>query len=179
MVERTRREPTQEPVETGRDLRIDTDDLDGCLVEQPDHYYKAALAHAEAVGRRDAAKLALEGLEAQIDGEVRADYDARDEKVTEARIHKEIRDDTRYKDAKRRHLELSTDVDRLLALKEAFQQRSFMLRELVTLTVAEFGDQAGARGAYEARTRRADAGYEARSEEMRARRARRTEDGED
>ena len=75
-----------------------------------------------------------------------------------------------YQTAKRKIVELEARVAALQALKEAFHQRSFMLRELVALTIAERSDQAGASGAYEARARRAAQAQEVRTAALRERR---------
>lgn len=147
-------------------LRIDRDDLDGCLIEQPGHHYQVALALAEAVAVRDALKADFELLQANLDVKLRADFEERGEKTTEARLQQEMKLDPRYGEARKELLNAQAEVDRLSALKEAFQQRSFMLRELVALTVAERGDQAGAAGAYEARGRRVRAVEDARRERV-------------
>lgn len=157
-------------------LQIDRDDLDGCLVDQPESFYHAAVAYSKAVARRDAVKLELEHLAANLDVKIRADADKAGTKTTETGIKNEIQLDADYHDAKSALLEASAEVDRLQALKEAFQQRSFMLRELVALTIAERGDQAGAAGAYEARGRRAQEAERLRGEELARRRGRTTEE---
>jgi hypothetical protein len=172
MADRKRFSGQGEAPDIAEGLRIDRDDLDGCLVEQPDRYYHVALAHSEAVARRDAAKLDFEHVVANLDVKIRADAAAANEKTTEAGIQRELQLDDLYVEAKKKHLEASAEVDRIQALKEAFQQRSFMLRELVALTIAERGDQAGAAGAYEARGRRVQEAEQMRTEALGRRRPR-------
>lgn len=154
-------------------LRIDRDDLDGSLTEQPDRYYRVALAYSDAVAVHDRAKLDFEHLQANLDVNIRADAAKAGEKITEAGIQQEMRLDERYQEAKGKLLELKAEMDKLAALKEAFQQRSFMLRELVSLTISEIGSRAGAAGAYEARGRQAQEAVDLRSKEMQDRRGRR------
>jgi hypothetical protein len=171
-----RRVPEERSLEDG--LRIDRDDLDSSLTEQPDQYYKVALAYTNAAALRDAAKLDLEQIEANLDVTLRAQAAQAQEKTTEASIKQEMRLDPRWQTAKKHHLDLSLDADRLGALKEAFQQRSFMLRELVALTISEIGSRAGAAGAYEAtNARQAQEAVDLRSRHLQSRRqVRRTED---
>lgn len=155
----------------GRDLqdglRIDRDDLDSCLIEQPDRYWRVAEAHVRARAALDAAKLAIEELTARLDHAIRRDAEQAEKKITEAAIQREIQLNPDYHSQRQGVLRLTAEVDELQALKEAYQQRSFMLRELVSLTIAERGDQAGARGSYEARARRADEAQTARGAALR------------
>jgi hypothetical protein len=152
-------------------LQIDREDLDGCLIEQPDSYYHVSVAFSEAVSRRDGTRLELEEWEALLDRDIRAEDDARPEsekkrKLTEAAIQQTIRLDPRHGELRRRVLDLTARADALQALREAFQQRSFMLRELVALAIAERGAIAGAGGAYDARARRAEEAYQLRGQHL-------------
>jgi hypothetical protein len=171
--EGTRRMGTVREMERG--LRIDRDDLDSCLIEQPDRYYHVAAALAAATADRDAAKLDLDATYADLDRTVRAEAEKAGEKTTEARIQQEIKLDRTYDAAKRRIADLDARIGALQALKEAFSQRSFMLRELVALVIAERSDLAGVGGAYEARARRASTVEAARADVLGQRRPRRGE----
>lgn len=128
-------------------LAIDRDGLGECLVDQPQLYYDVTSAHAEAVSERDAVKLELDELQADIDRKIREDAFKRDVKVTEAGIQQQIKLDPKVKGLNRSFLEVRERTEQWFALKEAFQQRSFMLRELVALRISERGDIAGAHGA--------------------------------
>lgn len=128
-------------------LVIDQDALSECLIEQPQLYYEVTNAHVRAVSLRDAAKLELEEIHARLDKAIRADADAAQTKITEARIQQEIHLDPKYQAKRKQLLELSERADRLQALRDAYSQRSFMLRELVALTIAERQDIARANGA--------------------------------
>lgn len=148
-------------------LRIDRDDLDGCLIEQPDAYWRAAEAHVQARAALDAAKLELDELTARQDKAIRLDAERCEKKITEAAIQQEIRLDPKHREARQKVLDLTKQVELAQALKDAYSQRSFMLRELVALLIAERGALAGAGGAYEARARRAEEGAAARGEALR------------
>ena len=128
-------------------LVIDNDAIGDCLIEQPQFYNDVASGHAESVARRDALKLEAEEAQAEVDRRIRAEASARGDKITEAAIQQQIRLDAAVADLARRGLAAREESDRWAALKEAYQQRSFMLRELVALRVSERGDIARAHGA--------------------------------
>lgn len=119
-------------------LQIDPDDLDTCLVEQPGLFYHVADDVATANSRRDGLKLQLEETEAEIDQEIRTDALRLDFKMTEAMIKNKILTAPRVKELQRQLLEAKTNAERKQALKEAYGQRSFMLRELVAVQLAHF-----------------------------------------
>src|SRR3990167_3773960 len=120
-----------------RYLRIDADALDGCLTEQPDLYYHVAERYARVWAERDAAKLDVDELSAELDQEIRAEALEKDVKITEAQLQNKIRTTPSMKKVVRQLAELRTEADAWAAMKEAFQQRSFMLRELVSLQISQ------------------------------------------
>lgn len=128
-------------------LVIDEDALSECLVEQPQLYYDAANSYVQAISMRDAAKLELEEIGAQLDKAIRLAAEKSGAKITEARVQQEIHLDSGYKAKRVEVLELSEQADQLQVLRDSFSQRSFMLRELVALRIAERGDIARADGA--------------------------------
>lgn len=121
-------------------LAIDEDALDDCLMEQPDLYYHVAEGFAMAVARRDQAKLQLEETTAELDGQYRQQALAAEEKLTEAALTRKLTATPRLQILERGLLDLKAEADRWQALKEAFQQRSFMLRELVQMMVSRLGN---------------------------------------
>lgn len=151
MQRRTLAKPAAEPaseLEQYRSyLRIDRDDLDTSLMEQPEMFHHVANACVEAGARRDEAKLELEELLAELDQSVRARALKDDEKLTETALQNRLREMPRVQEAQRRYLETRKEADRWLALKESYQQRSFMLRELVHKLVAERHDLSTEAGA--------------------------------
>jgi hypothetical protein len=118
-------------------LTIDPDDLHSGLVQQPDLFYNVSESFAAAVSRRDEQKLVLEELTAELDQLVRKGAAEREEKTTEASIHNRLRGMPKIQTAERAFLKARLDADMWQALKEAFQQRSFMLRELVSLKLRQ------------------------------------------
>jgi hypothetical protein len=132
-------------------LQIDRDDLDSCLVEQPGYFYHVAEEVAQANARRDTLKLELEEQIAVLDKEVRQNALRDDEKMTEAGIQNRLRTMPKIKDLQRQFLNAKTEADSWAALKEAYQQRSFMLRELVALHLAHLHNLGIERGAVASR----------------------------
>lgn len=137
-------------------LRIDPEDLDACLVEQPGLFYHVAENVSAANSARDAIKLELEEAQAELDQQFRKTALERDEKVTEASIQNQIRTAPKIKTLQRKYLEARTKAENRAALKEAYQQRSFMLRELVAVQLAHFQNLQVERGATFARHRMGD-----------------------
>lgn len=127
-------------------LAIDTDALDACLEEQPDLYWHVSEQYADAVARRDAAKLTLEQVMAELDEKFRSAAAAADQKITETALQRKLATSPRIQELERKLLELRADADKWQALKEAFQQRSFMLRELVAMLIARMGNLSLERG---------------------------------
>lgn len=118
-------------------LAIDRDGLDDCLIKQPELFYHVSEQYTLAVGRRDAAKLELEKVEAEISQSIRENALKREEKVTEAGIAEKITIAPRVYTLRFDLLQLKGEVDKWLAMKEAYQQRSFMLRELVPIHLSQ------------------------------------------
>lgn len=149
-------------------LTIDKLDLDSCLVEQPETYWHVSHAVANAIAVRDAAKLDLEEIQAEEDKKLRDAASRSEEKITEAALQQKLRLVKRVQDAQRKFLDTRKEADEWLALKEAFSQRSFMLRELVAITIAQRHDHAMEGGSGQSRAKLADSN---RQEAGRLRRA--------
>ena len=127
-------------------LRIDRNDLDGCLMEQPELYYHVAEAHALAVAARDRCKLDYEAAVAKHDDLVRSKAVEEGERMTDTRTAHRVSLVSEVQTLHRKWLVGRSRVEELLALKEAFQQRSFMLRELVAWVVSHQYDLSLERG---------------------------------
>ncbi len=120
-------------------LAIDMDDLDECLIRQPELYYHASELGALAKAARDEAKLDLELLEAAEGQHIRDLALKNEEKLTEGSLREQLLLSPKVERAKRELLELTTTVTKYDALKDSFQQRSYMLRELVPLHLSRMG----------------------------------------
>lgn len=122
-------------------LHIDEHALDEALLQQPDLLYRVSKQLAFETSRRDAAKQELAEIEAAADNELREDAARAEEKITEGGIKAQLRLNQKVKEATRTYLELCRRVDMWQALLDAYKQRSYALKELVTLHTANyFGD---------------------------------------
>lgn len=119
-------------------LIIDKHDLERSCREQPNVFYSVARELALAVSRRDAAKQNIQIVEGKVDGNVRRIAQRKDEKITEREVDAKKRNDSEYVEAVTLYMRLNHAVNILSALKEAFQQRSYVLKEMVTLYVQEY-----------------------------------------
>lgn len=154
-------------LETG--LRIDEHELSGSLLEQPELFYRVSKALALQVSRRDAAKQVVAETEAKVDMEVRRAAQVAEEKITEKQVAAEVLLSSKVQTAVAEHQRLALDVGKLTALKEAFSQRSYVLKDMVALYISNYyGDASNS----STRQVRADAGERAK-QAMREERARR------
>lgn len=130
---------TTDPFDEQRaNLAIDPDDLDTCLVEHAELLFHASDEHANAVARRDAAKLDLEETLARLSKRIRGDALEAKEKLTEGAISERLTVLPEIMKLQRAFLKAKHDADRWTALKEGFGQRSFMLTKLVEMYVARY-----------------------------------------
>lgn len=155
MIERVRRATTPR-VELEGELAIDQDNLDDCLVRQPGLFNQVAGAVVDANASRDTLKLRLEEAAAAVDQRVREEAERDGRKITEAAISRLIEADPDAAQLRNRLLDARIEAERWQALKESFQQRSFMLRELVALQLAEMSNLSVERGARSGRAQLAD-----------------------
>lgn len=119
-------------------LAIDEYGLDDALRAQPELFYRVAKALALEVSRRDAAKQALADVEAIVDLDQRRIAAEEDRKITEGEIKAHVQTNSRVGGARQRFAARSEASAKLGALKEAFQQRSYALKDLAGLYVANY-----------------------------------------
>lgn len=119
-------------------LVIDEHALDEALREQPQLFYRISRAYALEISRRDAAKQALQDEEASVELDFRDDARERERKITEGEVKAHVQTDGRVVAARDRLARLSESVGKLSALKEAFQQRSYALKDLAGLYIANY-----------------------------------------
>jgi len=154
-------------------LQIDEHALDEALQQQPDLFYRVSKHLAVLTSRRDAAKMSVAEAEAQADGLIRReiqkqlDVDARaaEKKKSGSRrpentvqaIEAMKRLDPDVQDAMDDFLALNAAVGQFGALKEAFQQRSYVLKDLVSLYIANYySDKSEGSAGSRVRTHEAD-----------------------
>ena len=118
-------------------LQIDKLALDDEVVRQPSLFYEVSEAYAEAAAERDMLKEHLAGIDAELDKRFRKEG----EKATEGKIKAQIQSYKAHQEAFDEWLEAKKQADKLQALKDAFQQRSYMLRDLVSLHNANYFEE--------------------------------------
>lgn len=119
-------------------LAIDKLVLDDEVIRQPVLFYSISEMLVDALAERDGAKEDLAATDADLDGEWRKKLAKLYDKVTEQMVKNHVQTDIRHEQAFDSYLDAKTRADKLLALKEAFQQRSYMLRDLVSLYSANY-----------------------------------------
>jgi hypothetical protein len=120
-----------------RYLEIDKSALDDEVVRQPSLFYEVSEAYAEAAAARDQFKEQLAGIDAELDKRFRKDG----VKATEGQIKAQIQSYRAHQEAFDDWLDAKETADKLQALKDAFQQRSYMLRDLVSLHNANYFEE--------------------------------------
>jgi hypothetical protein len=118
-------------------LAIEKANLDTEISQHPMLYFEVAEACVQATAERDACKEELTSIDATLDGDVRAIL-AKKDKVTEAMVKNSVQTHPKHTDAFDTYMQAKTKADQLLALKEAFSSRGYMLRDLVSLVSVGF-----------------------------------------
>lgn len=127
-------------------LQIDTNDLNEAMAGQADLFFRVAEAYADVVSKRDAAKEYLNTVDAEIGLKLRTSK-KQDEKVTEGSIKDQIQNSDEHQAAFESYAELRKQTERLTGLKEAFQERGRMLRDLGNLYATGYFTVTGSKGA--------------------------------
>lgn len=153
-------------IETLKDsLQINKNALDDEVIRQPQLFFAVAEKYVEAAAKRDTLKEALTSIDAELDGKVRIMLEKAAEKTTEAIVRNAVQVHKDHEKAFNLYIQAKIDADALGALKEAFIQRSFMLRDMCSLYVSSYyenasiqANSASDKAVYkEKRTRMADA----------------------
>lgn len=123
-----------------KDLYIDKDSLEECLVEQPELYAKWSKAWADAVKERDHAKENLSIVKADLDMKIRKSWDILgfDKKPTDMAITTWICAQNEYRKANFLLIQSTHAVNVLEAAKWAFQHRKDSLDNLVRLFLSNY-----------------------------------------
>lgn len=122
-------------------LAIDKSVLDDEVIRQPVLFYTIGEQLTDAAAERDAAKEELASVDADLDGVWRKKLAKTSTRVTETMVSNHVITSAEHETAFKAYLAAKTRADKLLALKEAFQQRSYMLRDLVALYSANYYEE--------------------------------------
>ena len=112
--------------------------LDDEVIRQPMLFYEVSDQLTDALAERDAAKEELAAVDADLDNSWRRKLAKVKERVTDKVILSHVTTSPEHEKAFEAYLQAKTRADKLTALKEAFQQRSYMLRDLVALYSANY-----------------------------------------
>lgn len=132
--------------ELEQSLRINDIDLDNEVMHQAELYYHVASAYAQAQSEMARAWDDVKSTDANLDKAIREHYRESGEKTTEARIAADVQVAPERISAYEHYLNKKLQADRLQALKEAFSQRSYMLRDLIQLQLSSMHMDTSATG---------------------------------
>jgi hypothetical protein len=118
-------------------LKIDKQALDDEVMQQPSLFFEVSEAYTLAVAERDALKEEL----ALVDGSLFGGYRKQDPKATDTLIKSKISIEKGHRAAFTEYLEAKEYADKLGALKDAFNQRSEMLKALGRLYASNYFEQ--------------------------------------
>ncbi len=127
-------------------LAIDKSVLDDEVIRQPVLFYTVSEQLTNAIAERDGAKEDLAAVDAELNAKWRKKLSTSTTKrVTDSLVQSYIQTDPVHEKAFDTWLAAKTKADQFLALKEAFQQRSYMLRDLVSLYSANYYEDSSMR----------------------------------
>ena len=124
--------------ELEKKLKIEKFDLDTELIEFPSVFYQVSENVTTAMAERDHLKDVLGQVSAELDTEIRVDFANEGKKITENQVRSEIETHPNYLKARKNYTDAKVLADQWSTLKEAFSQKSYMLRELVALYAANY-----------------------------------------
>src|ERR1044072_3906085 len=106
-------------------LAIDRDDLDRCMVEQPELVDHVGEAYANAVAARAAGKVELEIAEAEETQKIRERPSTMDEKLTEASLREQLVLSKRIQNLKTEQIQLRREITNWSGLGDYFKSGGF------------------------------------------------------
>jgi hypothetical protein len=119
-------------------LQIDENDLDGALLKHPDIFYRVSKALVLQISRRDALKQNCDEVESRVELQIRQDAAEQQQRMREGEVESLKSTNAEVQRVRGELLNAKRTVGLLEALKEAFTQRSYVLKELVALWIANY-----------------------------------------
>lgn len=159
-------------------LKIDRNALDEELIQHSQLFHTVSESAVLAAAERDQAKEELDSVYASEDKEVRLNWEEVSDglKMTETTVANAAKSSTAYKEALETYQEKRLHAAQWLALKDAFHQRGYMLRELCGLYMSEYFTKDSVQGGQsKARKAKAETGRK-KLAETRRRKATKSED---
>lgn len=124
--------------EAQRGLRIDRHSIDEAILEQSVLFYDVSNNLVLAKEEKDRLKDEMESLGAEISNDKREEFQDDKIKFTEHALKEEVALDKNYIKSKKRYNQSYSDLRKWEAMKEAYMQRSYMLKELARLWSANY-----------------------------------------
>jgi hypothetical protein len=124
--------------ELKKQLAISRHNLDEEVANQPMLFYEIAEQYEIAAAEADAAKEELATTDARLDTVGREVLAEKYDKVTEAMVRNYVQTEHNHDSAFRAYLNAKERAGKLAALRDAFKQRGYMLRDLASLQSASF-----------------------------------------
>tara|TARA_R110000803_G_scaffold210841_2_gene284354 strand:- start:910 stop:1500 length:591 start_codon:yes stop_codon:yes gene_type:complete len=121
-----------------KDLIINKHGLDDELINQPILFIEVATLAADASAMRDYAKEALSMKDAELSAKHRKLAEKGGERATEKLVEQRVGTDPIHIKYVEKLIEAKKYAEQAFAMKEAFQARAYMLRELVSLQVSGY-----------------------------------------
>lgn len=116
---------------------INPSKLSAEIADQPTQYFTVFEKANELRSNVDSLKTALDQLLSEIDLQTREELLDEGVKITEGLVSSHVTIDPKVKKAKKALEDAQRDYNQWIALKEAFLQRSIMLRSLAELEIAQ------------------------------------------
>lgn len=133
------------PIEYFREsLKINKHDLDTALIGQPGLYYEVCQQHLLATSRADELKDRLRQKEAEISLAIRAKEESK--KLTETAIASMVLTDPERGKMQASVIQAAREVAEWSALRDAYSQRAYVLKDLAGLFVAGYFSTSSVRG---------------------------------
>jgi len=119
-------------------LQIDPDDLDNMVINHPQLYYFVCCGYTGAISSRDEAKDLLKQQDAELSFTVRQRLEEEGKRPTESQVAAAIETHDDHHAALSAYRARCVEADNWGNLKAAYEQRSYALREIVELHIANY-----------------------------------------
>lgn len=119
-------------------LIIDKHDLDNAVSYQSELLYQVSYAVTLAINAKDLAKKEIDDCYANVSLALRQESIENKLKITEDQIKQNVQTSSEYEIAQLNYLNKKQYSEQLIALKEAFISRGYMIRELCGLWTANY-----------------------------------------
>lgn len=126
--------------ELSNSLKVDKQNLDECLLQQPELYHKAGREYENACAFRDDAKVERDQCKAEFDFKIRQEAEKLQTKPkpTEAAITNLINAEPKYQSYQEVYHHWERMASRWFKLREDFHARGFTLQQLAQLWIAGY-----------------------------------------